>query len=80
MEQQMKDIRNRLLETLKRHDVAEHDGEPCIENIVGAIAFLAHAAGLRTYRKTDLEGLRYVMLEYESDCPFCKEAGGDHHW
>lgn len=35
-----------LDEALRKHDEAEHDGEPCWDERVNVLAFIAHSVGL----------------------------------
>lgn len=58
-------VRDQLIEAIRLHETASHDGKACPGNRAGAIAYLAHSLLL------DDEAWNFaqaVKLQYDSNC------------
>lgn len=56
------ELRDRIFEIVGEHEKTDHDGEPCVGNRTGLIAWLCHSIGVR-----DFEKLAEMVAEYDVD-------------
>ena len=61
-------IADAVLVLLREHEEDAHDGEPCWEQRIGMLAYLAHSMGVRALPETVL-AFGAMLADYETNCP-----------